>query len=147
MRALGNPSVPVKVWSENPRRMEVVMDYEDYKAAHVALWDWLANNPGKDKDDWPGWQDTSSSVRAVFDGEEIENYCFMCAWYSKTGGGCRACAITRNHGLVCHSDIADDPACWGLFAQWCKAMGDYGDEPDYEEACKIAALIRDSWEY
>ena len=27
----------------------------DYKGCHEGLWNWLAKNPDKRKDDWPGW--------------------------------------------------------------------------------------------
>lgn len=115
------------------------MNFEDYQAAHVALWDWLANHPGKDKYDWPGWESGGNIWSGIFDGCIILNHCFMCEWY-RTHGGCDACALTKKYGEPCFSDI--DPNSEGMFKKWDKAM----QAEDFEEACRIAALIRDSWE-
>lgn len=123
------------------------MELKDYKDAHYRLWDWLANNPGKRKDEWPGW-DATTTLSGIFRDRRIDNRCFMCDWYiSRNHGGCEACAITRKHGYACYDDpVGDRDAANGLYAQWCYAMGENGAEADYEEACRIAAEIRDSWE-
>lgn len=116
------------------------MDYEDYQAAHVALWDWLANNPGKDKYDWPGWEEGSSIHAGAFAGQSILNHCFLCEWYRRHGG-CEACACTKKYGEPCFSDI--NPNSEGLFKKWDKAM----QANDFEEACRLAVMMRDVWEY
>jgi hypothetical protein len=36
---------------------------------HWLLWDWLAKNPGKWKEDWPGWKEIDEYVPAL---------CFAC---------------------------------------------------------------------
>lgn len=122
------------------------MTLEEYKDAHYRLWDWLSKNPGKDKKDWPGW-DATTPLCGIFQGKRIKHRCFMCEWYAADHrGGCDACAITHKHGYKCFDDPCGDPdAANGLFARWCYAMGE-GAKPDYEEACRIAAEIRDSWE-
>jgi hypothetical protein len=30
------------------------MTEQEYKAAHIELWQWLYDNPREDKEDWPG---------------------------------------------------------------------------------------------
>jgi len=40
--------------------------------AHVALWDWLSNNPDKQKCHWPGWKSNDGDHDCV-----IED-CFAC---------------------------------------------------------------------
>lgn len=117
------------------------MELNDYKAAHHALWDWLANNPGYEKDAWPGWEH-ADSFAGQYNGEEISFYCFMCAWNDKHANGCSSCALTKKYGRTCYSDREGEV---GIYRQWTLAMGDEG-EPDYNEACRIAAEIRDAWE-
>jgi len=38
--------------------------------AHKELWDWLARNPDKGKEDWPGWKETAM----------VEAECFACQY-------------------------------------------------------------------
>lgn len=119
------------------------MELNDYKAAHRELWDWLANNPGREKDEWPGWEDDPVSGCGRYGGEDIPFFCFMCAWNDKYGSGCASCALTKKYGQPCYVDSPQTGP--GIYLQWSTAMGDEG-EPDYDEACRLAAEIRDSWE-
>lgn len=46
---------------------------------HKKLWNWLAENPGKKKADWPGWKGMSD--------EELPlNLCFACSYLEKLLG-------------------------------------------------------------
>lgn len=117
------------------------MELSDYKAAHRALWDWLANNPGKDKDEWPGWEGRTPSG-GQYNGQKIPSYCFMCAWNDVD---CTYCALAKKYGIPCYYSSVQLGT--GLYQQWSRAMGyDTEGAPDYDTACRIAAEIRDSWE-
>ena len=45
---------------------------------HRKMWNWLAENPDKNKKDWPGWKRHNDDI---FPKEE-ENYCFLCGYIS-----------------------------------------------------------------
>ena len=45
---------------------------------HRKMWHWLAENPDKNKKDWPGWKRHNDDI---FPKEE-ENYCFLCGYIS-----------------------------------------------------------------
>jgi hypothetical protein len=47
---------------------------EKYIKLHRQLWNWLAENPGKYKRDWPEW------VRNGGMHEKVSGHCFACAW-------------------------------------------------------------------
>ena len=47
--------------------------------AHKELWNWLAENPDEEKEDWPGWQ-----VNGGKHGE-CENNCFACEYALSEG--------------------------------------------------------------
>lgn len=117
------------------------MTIKDYRDAHYRMWDWLVNNPGKPKEDWPEW-DYTENFTGVFHGKPIVHHCFLCAFFEHR---CKVCAITRNTGRACFVDHHDNPEDNGLFARWCTAMGEDGEQPNYEEATRLAILIRDSW--
>ncbi len=79
-------------------RSDLITGVEDmgevYKQLHYDLWDWLANNPGKEKRDWPEWE----IVRKNYG--YITHLCFACEYYSKQ---CRQCPLNENthNGPVC----------------------------------------------
>lgn len=107
------------------------MEFNDYRAAHRELWDWLSKNPGKNKDDWPGWESVNT-FSAEFKGKLIPFRCFMCAWYEHNGG-CYMCPLDCNNRF-------------GEYMAWERAMGYWEDEPNFTAACSIAAGIRDRWD-
>ena len=39
---------------------------------HIKLWQWLADNPTKDKCDWPEWKENGGNIKYTY------NYCFAC---------------------------------------------------------------------
>lgn len=61
--------------------------------AHKELWDWLARNPDKEKDDWPGWIGNGGEYYYVV------AECFACEYDLKLSDTeydeCRYCPLWR----------------------------------------------------
>ena len=75
---------------------EKVFDY----TRHKQLWNWLAEHPDKDKDNWPGW-----NLNDAYDCE-IYNYYFGCFACKYSGNcfeheGCRDCPLDWDNGATC----------------------------------------------
>ena len=51
------------------------MSSSDYKKGHEELWQWLADNPTKEKHHWPGWKHVNDKYK-----EYIPYYCFACGY-------------------------------------------------------------------
>lgn len=45
------------------------------RTLHKELWNWLANNPGKNKHKWPGWEHFTEEELEIID---RDSYCFAC---------------------------------------------------------------------
>ena len=93
------------------------------KENHYALWNWLAENPKKEKSQWPGFQtmiklDIKLPVMECFACEEIDVQCFKCP-LSKAN----ACSQHRN-----------ESAYW----KWNSTIID-------AERTRLALIIRDAW--
>lgn len=77
---------------------------------HRALWNWLADNPGETKDDWPGW--------VVYHGRRyIENWCYACVYDTDKGdeeGGSDCCEYCP---LVWPGDL-DCCEAYSLYQEW-----------------------------
>lgn len=75
---------------------------------HKELWNWLAQNPEKSKEDWPGWK------RYGYEKEEMGNYHF-----------CFACKAV-NHSVLSDSNLLCDfcPLDWGE-SKYCYNGGYY----------------------
>ena len=54
------------------KKITKVKTLRQYVTAHRRLWDWLAKNPMKGKEDWPGWKYNGGTY------EYVICYCFMC---------------------------------------------------------------------
>ncbi len=70
--------------------------YEKYRKLHIRLWKWLAENPDKDKSDWPGWKWNG--------GKKIDltgNVCFACDYVKII---CPACPIDWGENRTCLDD-------------------------------------------
>lgn len=94
---------------------------------HRELWGWLAENPMKDKLDWPGWHEK-------FDNRKSD--CFLCEYAGFDGvfSKCENCPVVFVENTYIKGTI---PYCLGgLFSQWY-----YASAP--EERSRLAALIRD----
>jgi hypothetical protein len=91
--------------------------------AHVALWDWLAKNPGQVKWNWPGWSEIEG------DPSQYE-YCFGCEAI-KPGRACE-----NGCPLVWSKHMSVD-GCGKEWFFW------EGAKDDYEERTRLAEQIRD----
>lgn len=91
---------------------------------HRELWGWLAENPMKDKLDWPGWERYDAAL----------NDCFLCEYTSNKFSKCEHCPVWfKENGF----DRGTVPYCLGgLFYRWEVAT-------NLEERKRLAALIRD----
>jgi len=68
---------------------------EEYYSLHQKLWNWLSENPTKEKFNWPEWEDEQySDSDCFYKGIEINSDCFCCA-YSEDhhGGDCYTCLV------------------------------------------------------
>ncbi len=86
------------------------MDYSNKKeviAAHRELWRWLAENPGRNKNDYPGWWFNGGGLARV------ENGCHLCEYVSPgDGDNCFLCPVIWPNGR-CEQDGQ------GLYDRWC----------------------------
>lgn len=98
---------------------------------HRKLWDWLANNPGKTKSQYPEWYENGGRIPFVlYD-------CFPCDF---TGVECEKCPFIWPD-FRCTWQAYNDPYCkrGGLFGGWLDAI----EDGRLEEAAQLAAQIRD----
>jgi hypothetical protein len=102
--------------------MEATMTFEELHAAHVRLWDWLAENPGKYKHDAPerlldgaGWQICFACVQAKVDTEH-----------------CKRCPVDWG---VSYCDTPGSP-----FDKWDRLMR---CPENFELRAELARIIRD----
>jgi hypothetical protein len=91
-----------------------------YRSAHRKLWDWLADNPDKDKTDWPGWSFNGGTYPYV------PALCFGCE-YTRGRGQCESCPC-----------LIDRQCCGGAYARWY-------DADNRSTRRKYALLVRDAW--
>jgi hypothetical protein len=113
---------------------------------HYQLWNWLANNPDKYKDEWPEWNSRFINI-------EVPNFCFSCKvmyqrenmrigyWFKKSH--CRACLLRwpGNKELnTCEflrtKNNIDDDNQRGLYSLW-------NDRENDNKASQLARAIRD----
>ena len=76
------------------------MTKKEMYTKHQELWYWLADNPEKDKVDWPGWKEYGYA----------ENYCFACQWVTDQDVECCPLAWPSAAG-TCTCDES-------LFIEW-----------------------------
>lgn len=97
--------------------------------AHKELWDWLAQNPDKEKDDWPGWKCNGGEY------ELVDVYCFACEYVSNIEEDFDCC-----YGycpLVWPNDIyCDENSNESLYAAW-------RNETYLKKRSELARQIRD----
>lgn len=91
---------------------------------------WLAENPDKNKRDWPGWKSNGGTF------EDIETYCFACDYVSEKG-------LLRCDKCPLAGWGSDGDSCMGmhyenLFSQWVKC-----EKKDYNKRTEIAKQICD----
>jgi hypothetical protein len=72
----------------------------DYKKCHEGLWNWLAKNPDKRKEEWPGFK-----TMEILGLEHPLMSCFACAVFKH----CKECQVdfgTSKKGLCTSEDIS-----------------------------------------
>lgn len=84
------PALSITTKKENIMIKRNLITKEDYMGVHIAMWQWLADNPRKAKGDWPGW--------ATID--KMNSHCPACGWAlaqvgpsCSMGHRCTACPI------------------------------------------------------
>ena len=108
-------------------------DFAGLSAAHVELWDWLANHPDKNKRLWPGWERHGDGY-GVYDNTEVAAHCFLCEAMQSSATPCAECPLAANAIEACYEGT-------GLYRQWRRAL----DRRDYSAAKGLALRIRDIW--
>lgn len=100
---------------------------------HKKLWDWLAANPGRYKEDWPGWSGLDMAPYSIC------NDCFACEAVNSlaidvadTSWSCRYCPLDWGKRGDCTK-------LFGLFDSWHDATAD----GDRRSAARLAGIIRD----
>jgi len=98
------------------------------KAAHIAMWEWLYQNPEKSKRHWPGWRHNGGEFSAG-------NYCFACISagldeYAEPR--CNNCPLYQGVMCGCRQHTESAYACWERAT-------------DPETRKKYAGMIRDAW--
>lgn len=112
---------------------------------HKELWNWLADNPLEDKENWPGWEKYGIDLKEYSD-------CFACFCADKGPTPelefhkCVHCPLDWPNGFCFprHAQVTDAEY---FFEEWVKAIDDYdGQNDDYDRqnveyyARKIANL-------
>ena len=94
--------------------------------AHKELWNWLADNPDKKKNEWPGWISNNGLYKCP------ENFCFACGYalsddYMEEDCEFKTCPLIWHN----NENVHDDGNCW--FNCECNG-GEYGSWEDAETA-------------
>jgi hypothetical protein len=97
------------------------MTESEYKAAHIALWQWLYDNPERSKGSWPGWEVNGGEHGAC------HNDCFACELCWSNHESCEKCPLS----FRCHDDGSP-------YKEWDAAS-------TRRTRKKYAAIIRDAW--
>lgn len=107
---------------------------------HKELWNWLVDNPGSIKEEWPGWNE----IEEFYDEIYPDNNCFACEYlregfleaeepnYNLDGETCEEyCPLIWPEGRTCCDRYNS------LFREWDNA----NDRRDYETASNLARQI------
>ena len=92
----------------------------------VALWEWLAKNPSKDKEDWPEWKKNGGKFQA-------RSYCFACEFSLQQKHNC----CNDNCVLPCFASLCGCTETNSPYIHWF-----YSKNPDAR--IRNAKRIRDS---
>lgn len=102
---------------------------------HRELWNWLAENPKNDKEDWPGWKRVFKKYPELMKSRHIVSFCCFACYATKqiTPGDCADCVLEWP-GKDCFDDKPDDEK--GLYLRWYNAKTP-------KTSKKLAIQIRD----
>lgn len=85
------------------------MTEKEYISLFREIWEWLSENPEKEKNDWPRWKINGGDV------EMCISDCPLCEWVNITYGNLKdckdKCPIIWNNDSFCHYTT-------GLFWKW-----------------------------
>jgi len=97
---------------------------------HRELWRWLVENPDKEKENWPGWEQVANSYPQIMESASIKTlHCFACYMTQD----CDKCLLVWP-GLDCSNETEGDGK--GLFERW-------NWTKRIKQRAKLAAQIRD----
>ena len=106
---------------------------EDHRKVHVALWQWLVDNPTDGKWDWPGWKDMDPWDRRPA-------RCMPCLFAMRKGGShvdkCKHCPI-KEWSDATTAKLRGCFATGSCFNLWLET------ETDHPDRVKYAKLVRD----
>lgn len=102
------------------------MKKEEYKKLHRELWQWLADNPDKEKSDWPRWKINGGDY-------DVYGDCFACEFFKDVL--CHDCDLYIKSII-----ISGEPVCQnnGFYGQWKL-------ESIQEQRSALALQIKDLW--
>lgn len=92
----------------------------------AAMWSWLAENPAKEKKDWPEWKENGGKLQASLD-------CFACEFNEQQQQG----YCDDNCILPCFASLGSCVVTGSPYIRWV-----YNKDP--ESRTQNAKLIRDS---
>lgn len=92
-----------------------------YHTLHKDMWNYLYENPNKNKKDWPRWKRNGGDIKIV-----IGN-CFACKYDYKFNGTCDHCPFNIDINKTCLND---------LYIEWCH-------NNNLEKRKQLAKQIRD----
>ena len=106
--------------------------YAREKRLHHLLWDWIASNPSRTKDEWKGWKKNSGLIHGV------KNHCFACEVamrlsYDKLN--CAFCPINWGEFKPC----CDPSSIW---TEYYNLQRDYNNSHNGERIAYLATIIR-----
>ena len=107
----------------------MVGSFEYQHQNHFELWDWVANNPKKYLDSWPGWKNFPAQ-------DEDSHFDFACI---AANNECENCPLEWPGGKCNHPSD-------GLFSQWYDLYCEFvmeGNESAEPSLVQIARKIRD----
>ena len=118
------------------------MNIEEAERLHKELWNWLADNPGADKHEWPGWVSNGGKVHGCL------NACFACEctrpyeYYPIQT--CTECPVNwppeEHFGNEYHSCHCED-SLYGMWVDELETAEDEGRPPDKELLSSLARQI------
>ena len=125
-------------------------DEQWYKSKHEEIWQWLADNPTKDKDQWGGWYKLTLEQHP-----REHNYCFACKWGDETmhylDHRCEHCPCWEypgsydNNGTYMCEDKDSPYLEWDNIGGCYDLWDDDWHEDDLKRRTELALEIKKMW--
>ena len=87
------------------------------KELHTELWLWLAENPKKEKNDWPRWEENGGDI------PKMEAECFACEYAARHGKRPGFCCCPLDFPDWKQANGTVQKCLGGLFDKWDMAIG------------------------